>query len=188
MNEATIQWVSKHGSWNTLWVCEEAEDPEECLIVCLCFIQTLWHPILHIKDIQMNVLTLPSPSCTFSWSSIQALLWNLWREDAGCSRNANCFTLNGGKKVRTQQKVLIYGSRNTFDIHFRSCGQLKKQPAKRLTLTMVQCGPPVCLCVCVRHSVRLTACVRHSYFRNVLGALLVKFAADVSDSPNTHNK
>lgn len=108
----------------------------------------------------------------------------------GCKCNAPCpseLTLNGGKKVRTRQMVLIYGSRTTFDIHFRRCGQLKKQPANRPILTIAQCSPPVCVCVYVLETVCVLepACVT---FRNVFGALSVKFASDVSDSPNTYNK
>lgn len=51
---------------------------------------------------------------------------------------------------KTGQKVLIYESRNIFDIHFRRCGQLKKQPETdphrqwcSVTLSACACVSPI---------------------------------------------
>lgn len=59
-------------------------------------------------------------------------------------------------KGRARQTLLIYGSRTIFDIHFRRCGQLEKQPTNSRTLTLAECRLSLCVCVCVR--MRLCVC------------------------------
>lgn len=72
-------------------------------------------------------------------------------------------------KGRARHMLLIYGSRTIFDIHFRRCGQLEKQPTNSPTLTPAECRLSMRVCVCVRDCVCIKACVRQTYFKIVLG-------------------
>lgn len=122
------------------------------------------------NDIQSNPLN-PSPK---PWKAPLRLLQN---EEFNCvyKCNTHCplkLTL------KTGQKVLIYESRNIFDIHFRRCGQLKKQP--QMDPQRQWCSVTFSVCA---DSLRASV-----LFQNCCGTVSVKLTTDVSDLPNTYNK